>query len=117
MGVQDPNIALSPFQGECLNTKNMLWVDIFQLTRTIGQKWNYRSQKAKLVRFETFPELYGLGLCFSFGRWGCLLPEFYSLNGTSIMESVVLRSAGRLRSGSLLQCFHDLAGIVQVTSP
>ena len=35
-----------------------------------------------------------LGLCFSFGRWCCLHAEFYSLNGTSTMESVVLRSRG-----------------------
>ena len=37
----------------------------------------------------------GLGLCFSFGRWCCLHAEFYSLNGTSIIESVVLRSGVR----------------------
>ena len=33
-----------------------------------------------------------LGLCFHFSRQCCLLAEFYSLNGTSIMESAVLRS-------------------------
>ena len=45
----------------------------------------------------------GLGLCFSFGRWCCLQVEFYSQNGTSIMELVVLRSGGLFRSGALLQ--------------
>lgn len=32
------------------------------------------------------------GLCFHCGRRYCLHAEFYSLNGTSIMESVVLRA-------------------------
>jgi hypothetical protein len=35
---------------------------------------------------------------FIFGRWYCLHAEFYSLNGASIMESVVLRLGGG-RSG------------------
>ena len=34
------------------------WVDIFQLTRTVSLKQNYRSQKARLVHLETFPELW-----------------------------------------------------------
>lgn len=33
-------------------------------------------------------------------RWCCLCAEFYRLNGISIMESVVLRSRGLLRSGA-----------------
>ena len=51
--------------------------------------------KSKVNMFRDFPGTMGfdgLGLCFSFVR---LL--FYSLNGTSIMESIVLRS------GALLQ--------------
>jgi hypothetical protein len=46
----------------------------------------------------------GLGLCSHFGRWCCLSAEFYGFNGTSVVESVVLRS------GSLLQChFHFIS--------
>jgi hypothetical protein len=41
----------------------------------------------------------GLGLGFSVDRWCCLLTECYSLNGTSIMESVL----GPIKSGALLQ--------------
>lgn len=36
----------------------------------------------------------GFVLQFHFGRWYCPYTEFYSLSGTSIMESVVLRSGG-----------------------
>lgn len=48
-------------------------------------------------------EFDGLGPGSSFGRWRCLHTEFYSMNGTFIMESVVLRSGILLRSGALLQ--------------
>ena len=34
----------------------------------------------------------GLGLCYSFVGWFCLCVKFYSLIGTSIMESVVLKT-------------------------
>lgn len=34
----------------------------------------------------------GLGLCFSFSSWCCLCAGFYSLKGTSTVESVTLRS-------------------------
>lgn len=44
----------------------------------------------------------GVSFCFHFSRWCCYgQAEFYSLNGTSIMESVVLRSRGLLRSGAV----------------
>lgn len=43
------------------------------------------------------------GLCFLFGRWYCLCDNFYGLNCTSVMESVVLMSEDLLRSGALLQ--------------
>lgn len=44
--------------------------------------------------FRDFPRTMvfnGVGLCCSFGWWCCLCAGFYSLNGTSVMESVVLR--------------------------
>ena len=41
----------------------------------------------------------GLGLCFCFGGWYCLHEEFYSLNSTSVMESVVVKSGGLLHNG------------------
>lgn len=41
---------------------------------------------------------FGLGLCFHFGRWYCLHAEFYGINGTLIIDSVVLKSGGLLRS-------------------
>ena len=47
-------------QGDCLRTKTISWVDILQLTRTVSQKQNYRSQKARLVPLEPFPELWTL---------------------------------------------------------
>jgi hypothetical protein len=77
----------------------MFWVDILQLTRTVSQKQNYKCQQERL---EVFPELWdGLLLHFPFGRWCCLCVECSGLNGTSIMESVVLRSGV---SYSLLPC-------------
>lgn len=50
-----------PLQDELLSTKTISWVNIFQLARTIGQKRNYKIQKARLVHLETFLELHGLG--------------------------------------------------------
>ena len=44
----------------------------------------------------------GLGLCFSFDRWCCLQVEFYSQNGTSIMELVVLGKVWALLQESSL---------------
>jgi hypothetical protein len=38
----------------------MFWGDILQLTRTVAQKWNYRSQKASSVHLETVSELWTL---------------------------------------------------------
>ena len=39
LGTQDLSVALSLSQGELLSTqKNMFWVDILQLTRTVSQK-------------------------------------------------------------------------------
>ena len=74
--------------------KTLFWVDILQLTRTLHQKQNYRrkqtnkqTNKQGYRTFRNFPRtmgLDGLGLCFHV--------EFYSLNGPSIMESVILRS-------------------------
>ena len=72
----------------------MSWVNMLQLKREGSQKQNYRSQKGKARTFRDFPitmDFDGLGLCFSFGRWCYLCAEFCSLNGTSIVESVVLR--------------------------
>lgn len=51
----------------------------------------------------------GLGLCFCFDRWCCLCAQCYSLNGTSFMESVVLRSGGLLQH-ELVQAATDLLG-------
>lgn len=51
--------------------------------------------ESKVSACRDFPgtmEFAGLGLCFGLGRWCCLCAEFYSLNGTSIVELVVLRS-------------------------
>jgi hypothetical protein len=36
----------------------MSWVDIFQSVRTVSQKQTYKSQKARLVQLEIFPELW-----------------------------------------------------------
>lgn len=42
---------------------------------------------------------FGLGLCFHFGMWYCLHAEFFfGINGTSIIDSVMLKSGGPLRS-------------------
>ena len=59
--------------------------------------------KGKVSTVRDFPrmkDLDGLYLCFHFDRWHCLPVELYRLNGSSIMESVVLRSQGLLRSGA-----------------
>lgn len=87
----DHSVALNLSQGEFLNTKALSWVDILQLTRTVNQKRNDRSPKAKSVHLESFRTLDfdGSGLCFHFGRWCYVCAVFY---GTSIMKSVVLRS-------------------------
>lgn len=71
LGVQDPSVALSHFQGEVLNTKTISWVGILKLTRTVSHKHNYRSQKARVIHFEISRkyEVDELGLCFRFGRW------------------------------------------------
>ena len=53
MGIWDPYVALSLFQGKLLSTKTMPWVGIFQLTRAV-------SQKARVIHIETFPELWTL---------------------------------------------------------
>ena len=58
--VRDAGAALSLSQDELLSTKTMFWVDILQLTSTVSQKQTYRSPKARLVCFETFPKLSGL---------------------------------------------------------
>lgn len=42
------------------HTKTMLWMDILQFTRTVRWKWYHQSEKARLVHFETFPELWTL---------------------------------------------------------
>ena len=47
----------------------------------------------------------GLGSGLNFDRWCCLCAEFYSLDGTSIMESVVLRSWALLHSPLVLGPF------------
>lgn len=57
----------------------------------------------------------GSGLRFSFGRWCCTQVEFYTLNGTSIMKSVVVRNGG-LRLGILLQNYHVSSGDSPLTS-
>lgn len=65
------------------------------------------------MHLEIFPRTVafdGLGLCFSVGGCCCPRAEFYSLNGTSTMESVVLRSWGLLSSGAMLHCV-DQAGL------
>lgn len=64
------------------------------------QEAELQKPRGKVSTFRELPrtvELDGLGLCFNFSRWCCLRAKFYSLNGTSATESVVLRS------GSLYQ--------------
>lgn len=56
------NLSLS--QREFLSRKTVFWV---QLTRTLGQKWDYRSQKNKISAFRDFPKAIdfdGLGLYY-----------------------------------------------------
>jgi hypothetical protein len=44
------------------------------------------------------------GLCFDFGRWCHPHAGFYSMNGTFITESVVLRSWGPITTGLKVIC-------------
>jgi hypothetical protein len=60
LGIPDASVALSLSLNELLRTKTVFWVDILQLARTVSQKHNYRSQKARLVHVETFLELWTL---------------------------------------------------------
>ena len=86
--------STKPFLGWVFKHKIIFCIDILQLTRTVSQKQNYRSQKARLVQLETFPQ-HGLWWIRPlFLSWQVVLSTcwFYSLSGTSIMESVVLRS-------------------------
>lgn len=95
LGVWDLGVALSLSQSELLSTNTMFGVDILQLPRTVSQKQNYRNPKSKVSTFRDVSRttgLGGLGLCFSFVRWGSLHVRFNGLNGTSIIESVVVRS-------------------------
>jgi hypothetical protein len=63
----------------------MFLADIHQLIRTVSQKQNDRSQKARVIHFEIprTMDFDGLGRCFCFGRWCCLFAEFYGLNDIS----------------------------------
>lgn len=60
LGVWDRRVALSLSQGEILSTKTMFWLDIVQLTRTVSQKWNYKTQNSRLAHLETSLELWAL---------------------------------------------------------
>lgn len=76
--------------------KTMSWVETSQLTRAVSQKEDHRSQKARLERLKTSPELWTLMdefFVFVLAD-GTVYTLFYGLYGTSIMESVVLRSGG-----------------------
>lgn len=76
--------------------KTMSWVETSQLTRAVSQKEDYRSQKARLEHLKTSPELWTLMdefFVFVLAD-GAVYTLFYGLCGTSIMESVVLRSGG-----------------------
>lgn len=47
-----------------------------------------------------------MGEVFAFiSRWCCLQSEFYGLNGSSTMESVVSSSGGPLKSVAMLEAF------------
>lgn len=72
----------------------MFWVDILQM-------WNHRSQKARLVHLEIFSILGTLDWVFVFTLacgTVCMLSFFFGINGTSIIDSVMLKSGGPLRS-------------------
>jgi hypothetical protein len=43
----DPSVAMSLSQNEHLSTKTILWVDILQLTRTVGQKLHFGTIDSK----------------------------------------------------------------------
>lgn len=65
------------------------------------QKYLARNRTTKDVRkvrtfrdFARTVDVDGLGVWFHFGSWCCLPVEFYGLNGTSVIKSVVLRSGG-----------------------
>jgi hypothetical protein len=87
------------------STKTIFRVDILQLTRTVrGRAIEAKSKVSTFRDFLRTMDFDGLGLCFHFGRWCCQSAEFYSLNGTSIMESLVLRSGALLTQPSFLYC-------------
>ena len=61
--------------------------------------------KGKVSTFRDFPrtiDFDGSGLCFHLGRYYCPCGRVLWPNGTSIMESVMLRSAGLLSYNVLL---------------
>lgn len=90
-GVLDPSVAPSIFLGELLTTRPVSWVDRLQLS-TVTQKQNYRSQRLS----QNYGTLMDSVFVFNFGWWCCLHVEFYSLNATSVLESVVLRCGALL---------------------
>lgn len=49
---------LSLSQGKLVNTKSLLWCVICHLTRTLGRKQKYRSQKNRLVHLRAVTELW-----------------------------------------------------------
>ena len=94
------SVALNFSPGVLLSTKTISWLDRLQLTRTVSRKRNQQKLKNKVSTIRNFPSLdfHELGCCFHFGRWCCLCAAFYGPSGTSLMESVMLRSEG------LVQC-------------
>jgi hypothetical protein len=69
-------------------------------------KKNYTHTHTTISTYRDFPRTINfdeLGLCFCFGRLCSLCAEFYGLNDTFIIESVVPKVQNLLKSEGLLQ--------------
>jgi hypothetical protein len=106
LGVWHPNGAIKPFSAWAFKYKNTVLVWHISVNKYSSSEAGLQKPKDQVSIFKDFPrtmDFDGLGLCFHFGWCNCLCAEFYGLNSTPIMEWVVLRSGGLLRSGALLQ--------------
>lgn len=101
----------------------MSWVGILQLTRTVSEKHNDRSRKARLSPFRGFPrtmDFDGLGPYFWLSRWWVLPArwvlqhECYSHHGVNCSKvwGPVTDEASALKrsSGVLHDCLAPLSG-------
>ena len=101
----DLSVALHFSQAELLNTKPCTRLTYFNYHEHFARSRTRKVKKARLAHYTVFSRTMNfdeLSLCFYFGRWYCVHAEFYVLNGTSIIESVVIRSQDLLYSGTLL---------------